>query len=214
MVDYCNNLSLIARNNCKMTYDSLLGLLSFAFVTSVTPGPNNLMLMASGANFGMRRTLPHMLGISIGHSFMVLLVGLGLGAALEAVPQAKLAMKIAAVVYMLWLAWKMAHAAAPGEGRVGGRPFSFLQAAAFQWINPKAWAMAIGAIALYAADGGLPQVAAVAGVFALTNFPSIMLWAWAGQKMRAFLLDSRRLRLFNFTMAALLVASLWPMLSI
>ena len=197
-----------------MTLDQFLGLLGFAFVTSVTPGPNNLMLMVSGANFGLRRSLPHMAGISLGHAFMALLVGLGLGAALAAVPQAKLVMKGAAVVYMLWLAWKMAHASAPGEGRAGGKPLTFLQAAAFQWVNPKAWAMAIGAMAAYAADGGWMRVALVAGLFALINFPSVLLWAWAGQAMRVFLQVPSRLRVFNWTMAALLVASLWPVLRI
>ncbi len=197
-----------------MTLDQFLGLLGFAFVTSVTPGPNNLMLMVSGANFGLRRSLPHMAGISLGHAFMALLVGLGLGAALAAVPQAKLAMKVAAVVYMLWLAWKMAHASAPGEGRAGGKPLTFLQAAAFQWVNPKAWAMAIGAMAAYAADGGWMRVALVSGLFALINFPSVLLWAWAGQAMRVFLQVPSRLRVFNWTMAALLVASLWPVLRI
>ena len=201
-----------------MTLEQFLGLLGFAFVTSVTPGPNNLMLMVAGANFGLRRSLPHMSGVSLGHAFMALLVGLGLGAALEAVPQAKLAMKIAAVVYMLWLAWKMAHAAAPGEGPGegpgAGRPLTFLQAAAFQWVNPKAWAMAIGAMAAYAADGGWMRVAMVAALFALVNFPSVLLWTWAGQAMRVFLQVPSRLRGFNWTMAALLVASLWPVLQI
>ncbi len=195
-----------------MTLDQFLGLLGFAFVTSVTPGPNNLMLMASGANFGLRRSLPHMAGISLGHAFMALLVGLGLGAALQALPQARLAMKIAAVIYMLWLAWKMAHASAPGEGRAGARPLTFLEAAAFQWVNPKAWAMSIGAMAAYATEGGAAQVALVAGLFALINFPSVSLWAWAGQGMRSVLQDPRRLNAFNWTMAALLVASLWPVL--
>ena len=197
-----------------MILDQFLGLLGFAFVTSVTPGPNNLMLMVSGANFGLRRSLPHMSGISLGHAFMALLVGLGLGAALAAVPQAKLAMKVAAVGYMLWLAWKIAHASAPGEGRAGGQPLTFLQAAAFQWVNPKAWAMAIGAMAAYAAEGGWMRVALVAGLFALINFPSVLLWAWAGRAMRVFLQVPSRLRVFNWTMAALLVASLWPVLRI
>ena len=197
-----------------MTLDQFLGLVGFAFVTSVTPGPNNLMLMASGANFGLRRTLPQMAGISLGHAFMALLVGLGLGAALAAVPQAKMALKVAAVVYMLWLAWKMAHASAPGDGKAGGRPLTFLQAAAFQWVNPKAWAMAIGAMAAYANSGGWPQVAMVAGLFALINFPSVMLWAAAGQALRSVLQDPVRLRVFNYTMAFLLVVSLWPVLKV
>lgn len=197
-----------------MSLDTFLGLLGFAFVTSVTPGPNNLMLMASGANFGLRRTVPHMAGISLGHAFMTLLVGLGLGAALQALPQAQLAMKVAAVVYMLWLAWKMAHASAPGEGRAGGKPMTFLQAAAFQWVNPKAWAMSVGAMAAYAAEGSVVQVVLVSAIFAAINFPSVMLWAWAGQGMRVMLQEPRRLLAFNWTMAALLVASLWPVLAL
>lgn len=195
-----------------MNIDQLLGLLGFAFVTSVTPGPNNLMLMASGANFGLRRTVPHMMGISLGHSFMVLLVGLGLGAAMDAVPQAKLALKVAAVGYMLWLAWKMAHAAAPGEGQAGGSPMTFLQAAAFQWVNPKAWAMALGAVGAYAGAGGVPQIALIAVVFCAVNLPSVALWAGLGEGLRGLLSHPVRLRVFNWTMAGLLVLTLVPIL--
>ena len=129
-----------------MTHELLIALLGFAFVTSVTPGPNNMMLLASGVNFGFRRTVPHMLGISIGHSLMVFLVGLGLAGVFKAWPPALVMLKVASVAYMLWLAWKIAHAGAPGEGTARARPFSFLQAAAFQWVNPKAWAMALGAV--------------------------------------------------------------------
>ena len=195
-----------------MTPDSLLALLLFAFVTSVTPGPNNLMLMTSGANFGLRRTVPHMLGISLGHALMVFLVGLGIDRVFRLVPGLDLALKIAAVVYMLWLAWKFAHAAAPGEGRAGARPLTFLQAAAFQWVNPKAWAMALGAVAAYVPHPSPLAFAALAGVFACVNLPSVALWAWAGQGVRRLLSSPRRLRLFNGAMAGLLVASLIPVL--
>ena len=192
--------------------DLLLALVAYAFVTSVTPGPNNLMLMASGANFGLRRTLPHMLGVSIGHSGMVAVLGLGLAAAFAAWPPAMVALKLASTGYMLWLAWKIAHAAAPGEGKAAGRPLTFLQAAAFQWVNPKAWAMALTALAVYAAGGGGAAVLAVAGVFAAVNLPSILLWAAAGQGLRHWLSDPVRLIWFNRAMAAGLVASLWPVL--
>ena len=126
-----------------MTYDILSALIGFAFATSITPGPNNMMLLASGANFGVRRTVPHMLGISLGHAFMVFLVGSGLAQLFHRYPQADLVLKLAATLYMLWLAWKIANAAPPREGEAKGRPFSFVQAAAFQWVNPKAWAMAL-----------------------------------------------------------------------
>ena len=195
-----------------MTYQLLLALLGFAFVTSVTPGPNNMMLVASGANFGFRRSIPHMLGISLGHALMVFLVGLGLAGAIHAVPGLMTGMKIASILYMMWLAWKIAHSAAPGEGKAGGQPFSFLQAAAFQWVNPKAWAMALGATSAYAADGSVQSYLIVAAVFASVNLPSVSLWAYAGQKMRRFLSSPSRLRGFNWTMAILLIASLVPVL--
>ena len=196
-----------------MSQDLLFALLGFAFVTSVTPGPNNMMLLASGVNFGLRRTLPHMLGISVGHSVMVFLLGLGVAGAIHAAPGAGLVLKALSVAYMLWLAWKIAHAAAPGEGKAGGRPFTFLQAAAFQWVNPKAWAMALGAVAAYAPSGSVAAVATVAVVFACVNLPSVTLWAALGQAIRRWLMAPGRLVAFNWTMAALLVLSLWPVVT-
>ncbi len=195
-----------------MTYQLLIALLGFAFVTSVTPGPNNMMLVASGANFGFQRSIPHMLGISLGHALMVFLVGMGLAGAVQAVPGLLAGMKIVSILYMLWLAWKIANSAAPGEGKSGGRPFSFLQAAAFQWVNPKAWAMALGATSAYAPDGSVQSYLIVAVVFASVNLPSVSLWAYAGQKVRRFLSSPPRLRAFNWTMAILLIASLVPVL--
>ena len=195
-----------------MTYDLIFALLGFAFVTSVTPGPNNMMLLASGVNFGFARTVPHMLGISIGHSLMVFLVGIGLAGVMQAWPPAMAVLKVASVAYMLWLAWKIANSAAPGQGKAAARPFNFFQAAAFQWVNPKAWAMALGAISAYAGDGQMASVAIVAAVFASVNLPSVAVWAAAGEALRGWLTDPARLRAFNWTMAALLVLSLIPVL--
>lgn len=189
-----------------------IALLGFAFVTSVTPGPNNMMLLASGVNFGLRRTLPHMLGISLGHALMVFSVGLGLAGVFHSFPPLLMVLKIVSVVYMLWLAWKIAHAAAPAVGKSGARPFTSVQAAAFQWVNPKAWAMALGAISAYAPEGSIRGVALVALIFASINLPSVALWAAMGQGLRHWLHHPGRLRLFNWTMAALLVASLLPVL--
>jgi threonine/homoserine/homoserine lactone efflux protein len=165
-------------------------------------------------NFGLRRTVPHMLGISIGHSVMVFLLGLGVAGAIHASPRAGLVLKILSVGYMLWLAWKIAHADAPGEGKAGGKPFTFLQAAAFQWVNPKAWAMALGAVAAYAPEGRVREVALVAVIFACVNLPSVTLWAAAGQGIRGWLQAPGRLRVFNWTMAGLLVLSLIPVLRV
>lgn len=195
-----------------MTYETFLALLGFAFVTSVTPGPNNLMLMASGANFGFARTIPHMLGISLGFGLMCFLMGLGVAGVMLAWPATETVLKVVSVLYMLWLAWKIAHADAPGKGQAGGRPMTFVQAAAFQWVNPKAWTMALGAIALYAADRSLMSLGMVALCFALVNLPTVSLWALMGQGMQRVLTNSARLRAFNWTMAVLLVASLLPVL--
>lgn len=195
-----------------MTYDILLALITFAFVSSITPGPNNLMLMASGANFGFRRTVPHMLGIGLGFTFMVLLVGTGLVQVFEAYPVSYLGLKIASVVYLLYLAWKIAHAAPAKEEAATGTPMTFLQAAAFQWVNPKAWAMALTATTAYTPDHTLTAIMIVALIFGAVNLPSVSVWTILGQQMARILTNPRRLFFFNWTMAALLVASLYPVL--
>lgn len=195
-----------------MTTDLLFGLMAYAFATSITPGPNNIMLMASGANFGLRRTVPHMLGVSLGHALMVLLVALGIGAAFRAAPWAESAFAAVAAAYMLWLAWRIATAAAPDGARAGARPFTFLQAAAFQWVNPKAWAMALTAAAAYAPSGSLVAAASVAVVFAAVNLPSVSVWAALGTQVRRVLTAPARLKAFNWTMAALVVGSAYVVL--
>lgn len=210
----CNPLRSVARDDCVMTAELFLALVGFAFVTSVTPGPNNMMLLASGVNFGLRRTVPHMLGISIGHSVMVFLVGLGLAGVFKALPPALTILKLASVAYMLWLAWKIAHSAAPGEGNARARPMTFVQAAGFQWVNPKAWAMALGAVAAYVPEPSVGAYLLVAVAFSLVNLPSITIWVMAGQGLRRWLNAPSRLRLFNWTMAVMLVLSLYPVLAL
>lgn len=195
-----------------MTHDLLIALVGFAFASSITPGPNNLMLLASGVNFGLRRTVPHMLGISLGHALMVFLVGLGLAGLFLAEPRLVIVLKLASVAYMLWLAWKIANAAPPREGAPAGRPFTALQAAAFQWVNPKAWAMALTATAVYAQDRSAATMAVVAVVFCAVNLPSVAVWAAMGQALRRLLERPGWRVTFNRTMAALLVLSLWPVL--
>jgi threonine/homoserine/homoserine lactone efflux protein len=203
---------LIRCRIARMTQDILLALMAFAFVTSVTPGPNNLMLMASGVNFGFRRTVPHMLGVALGFVAMAAVVGLGLAGLFQAEPRAVLALQAGSVAYMLWLAWKIAHAAPPEPGRAGGVPLTFLQAAAFQWLNPKAWAMALTATSVYAPDRSLGAVLLVAAVFGAVNLPSVAVWAAMGQAVARWIATPARLGWFNRGMALLLVASLWPLL--
>jgi threonine/homoserine/homoserine lactone efflux protein len=196
-----------------MTPEQFAALIGFAFVTSVTPGPNNMMLMASGANFGFRRTIPHMFGISIGHMVMTLVVGLGLAGVVHQEPRILIVLKWISVAYLLWLAWKLANAAAPGEGASGGTPMTFLGAALFQWVNPKAWTMSLGAVSAYTANPTPLTVALIAAVFAAINLPSVSIWTVAGRELRRFLTSPARLTAVNWTMAALLVASLWPVLT-
>lgn len=194
-----------------MPLDIFLALLAFAFVSSITPGPNNLMLLASGVNFGFRRTIPHMLGIGLGFTAMVALVGLGLAGLFLAWPPAQRILQVVSVAYLLWLAWKIARAAPPpGAPAANGTPITFLQAAAFQWVNPKAWTMALGAITLYAPGQELAAVLSVAAVFGLVNLPCVSSWALLGTQLRRFLGAPGRQRAFNIFMALLLVASLWP----
>jgi threonine/homoserine/homoserine lactone efflux protein len=196
-----------------MTADLFMALVAFAFVTSVTPGPNNLMLLASGVNHGFVRSLPHMLGVGLGFGFMIVTVGLGLSQVFAAYPVLYTALRAAGAAYMLYLAWKIVRSGPVGEGKSSGRPMTFLGAAAFQWVNPKAWIMAVSAIATYT----LPQnylwtLLLVSLVFVAVNIPSIASWVAFGTGLRRFLNDPRYLRIFNITMAVLLVVSLAPIL--
>lgn len=196
-----------------MPTDLFFALVVFAFVSSITPGPNNLMLLASGVNFGFRRTIPHMLGIGIGFTVMVILVGLGLGELFELYPAIYTALRIAGGIYMLWLALKIANSGPVGEGRARGTPMSFLQAALFQWVNPKAWVMAVTAIATYTLPNQyLWSVLLVGLVFGAVNLPSVSTWALFGTGLRHVLDNPRVLRVFNIAMALLLVLSLAPLL--
>ncbi|PQZ51567.1 LysE family translocator [Ochrobactrum sp. MYb15] len=198
-----------------MSLEIFLALLVFAFVSSVTPGPNNLMLLASGVNFGFRRTIPHMLGIGVGFFILLLAVGFGLGALIETVPSFYTSLKFAGGAYMLYLAWKIATSRSIGEskGSDSGKPMTFLQAAAFQWVNPKAWVMGITGIATYANhDNYYVAVLLVSVAFAIVNLPSVSVWAGFGTLLRNWLSDPVRLKWFNLTMALLLILSLWPML--
>lgn len=200
-----------------MTTQLLAALVVFAFVTSITPGPNNLMLMTSGINFGLARTVPHMLGVSLGFTLMIALIGMGIMQVIEAIPGSQTAITIVSGLYLLYMAWKIATtdtAPTTAVNQSRARPFTFVQAALFQWINPKAWTMALTAIAAYAPKSmGWTGVIVVAGIFGLVNLPSTGSWAMMGAKLRRFLSDPARLRAFNIVAALLLVASLYPMLA-
>jgi len=194
-----------------MTFETFLALSLYSIVASVTPGPNNLMLLASGVNFGIRRTIPHMLGIAIGFTAMVAIVGLGLGAVLDIVPGVMIGLRYVALAYTVWLAWKLGTSGSLGTGQAGAQPMSFISACLFQWVNPKAWVMALTATALYtSAQGYFLSVLLVAAVFGLIGMPFIAIWAGFGVALRGFLSIPWRLRAFNVVMGLLLLASTVP----
>lgn len=208
-----------------MTPDTLTSLILFSLVSSITPGPNNLMLMASGANYGFRRTIPHMLGVGIGFVGMTCIVGAGLAQVFDRYPVSYTVLKVVSVGYLVFLAGKIATAAPARPGRLAaspdtgdsatapvGRPITFFQAVLFQWVNPKAWAMALTAMSVYLPERSLGGVLLVASIFGAINLPTVSLWTVLGQRIRHWLTDSLRLRVFNWTMAGLLVLSLWPVI--
>lgn len=191
---------------------SLLGPLAlFALVSSITPGPNNVMLASSGLNFGFRRSLPHLLGVNLGFTLMIFLVGLGLGSVFQQVPELYTVLKYAGAAYLLYLAWKIANSGRMDEGQARGKPFTFLQAAAFQWVNPKAWVMAVGVVATYTPQNGFFANLIIATIVCgIVNLPSIGIWVTFGTALRRVLHRPGAIRAFNMGMALLLVASLYP----
>lgn len=195
-----------------LSLSMLASLALFALVSSITPGPNNLMLASSGLNFGVRRTVPHIFGISTGVSAMLILVGLGLSSVFQTWPVLYTVLKYAGGAYLLYLAWCIGTAGPVGVGEARGKPFTFLQAAAFQWINPKAWIMSIGIVATYTPQNGFYVNLLVAAlVCMLVNLPSITLWAAFGSALSRVLRAPSAVRAFNVSMALLLVASLYPL---
>lgn len=191
--------------------------LAFTLAMTATPGPNNAMVTASGATWGFRPTLPHILGIAVGFAVMVFLVAVGAGELMRGQPWIQTALRWFGAAYMLYLAWQIATAQprAPEPGRAAGRPFSFLQAALFQWVNPKAWVAAVGAVVTYTTATGaawLVQAALLAAMFLIVAVPILSLWTLAGVGAARVLRTPRALRVFNLVMAGLLVASVVPML--
>ncbi len=195
-----------------MQLEILTALAGFAFVGSVTPGPNNLMLMASGANFGIWRTMPHFLGIGFGFVLMVILVGIGLVRAFELYPISYDILRWFSIAYLSYLAWKISTSRS-ASAQQPARPMTWLQAALFQWVNPKAWAMALTAVTVYAPSQSLAAVALIALICGSINMPSIFIWVVMGSKLQRFLAQGARLRVFNYAMAALLMATLYPVVS-
>ena len=190
-----------------MPLDVFLALVGFSFVSSVTPGPNNIMLLTSGVNFGFRKTIPHMFGIAIGFGVLLLAVGFGLREIFLQFPVMRTVLKVLGGAYLVYLAWKIANAGPVEAGEEGSKPMSFMAAALFQWVNPKAWAMALTTVSVYI----LPDQALLAGmVFAAVSLPLVSVWTVAGEAIGRLLRTPRALRCFNIAMAALLIGTMIP----
>jgi threonine/homoserine/homoserine lactone efflux protein len=181
-----------------------LSLMSYSFLMSITPGPNNVMLLSSGLLFGIRRTVPHLLGIPVGVMIQVWLTGAGLGAVFALEPRLQIALKIIGSIYLLWLASKLWHSGQLKE-TAHARPITFAQALLFQFVNPKAWLGSITAIAAFAGVGHdyAWRVLQMGLVFALVCVPCILIWAGGGAILRNYLQNPALLRLMNRTMAGL-----------
>jgi threonine/homoserine/homoserine lactone efflux protein len=194
-----------------VTIATLMALVTFCFATSITPGPNNTLLLASGVSFGFVRTVPHLFGVALGFAAMLLAIGVGLGSLFRMHPTLYTVLQACATGYILWLAWCIGSSRTLGEIHKRPRPMSFLEAASFQWVNPKGWASGLGALTTYVAPNAfLEDLLIVAGVFAAVMLPCIAIWAAFGVVLRRFLSRRSILRGFNIVMALLLVVSLYP----
>ena len=190
----------------------ILPLLLFSISMTITPGPNNVMVTASGVNFGYKKTLPHILGITFGFPVMIVLIGLGLGSVFKSFPVIHHILKYIGATYLLYLAWKIATFSSINNNGGRNKPFTFWQAVIFQWVNPKAWVMAVGAIAAFTSIGRdvFLEVLLIAFVFCIVCFPCVSLWAFLGTNIKRLLTTDYYRKIFNISMAFLLVMSLLP----
>jgi threonine/homoserine/homoserine lactone efflux protein len=190
--------------------DTVLPLLLFALASTVTPGPNTVMLAASGTAFGFQRTVPHILGISIGFPVMMFALGLGIGEVFTRYPQVHLALKYIGAAYLLYLAWRIAQAGRPAARETGARPLTFVEAGAFQWVNPKAWMISVSAIPAFTTVGGnyYAELGLICAVFTAITFPTSAVWCLFGVGIRRLIRSEETARLVNLGLAALVAASI------
>ncbi|OPX27396.1 MAG: lysine transporter LysE [Campylobacteraceae bacterium 4484_166] len=192
----------------------LFSIALFALATVLTPGPNNLMLLSSGLNFGFKRSLPHMAGIAFGFPFMVICVGLGIGVVFELFPFVYNILKIIGISYLFWMAWQIAtnDNSINQEKYKKSKPFTFMQSVLFQWVNPKAWIMAITSTATFTTsdENTFLQVFVIAFIYMLSGFLSTSSWTIGGVVLKKIIKDAKSLKIFNITMAVLIVASILP----
>ncbi len=194
--------------------DYLYAVVLFAISASVTPGPNNIMVMSAGANFGVRKSLPLLMGICVGFTLMLLLVGLGFGQLFTLFPDLHLLIKCVGTLYLLYLAWLIARSADEVGGSVQTRPLGFFKGALFQWVNAKAWVVATGAIAAFTSAGVEfhQQNLTIALTFFIVSFPSVGLWLLCGSLLKRWLASPLARCRFNHAMGALLALSVVPVI--
>ncbi|MGJ3264747.1 MAG: LysE family translocator [Salinarimonas sp.] len=191
----------------------LVAIVLFALSTSVSPGPNNLLLVTSGAKFGLARTWRHIMGITVGFPVMIVVVGLFLGAVFQERPWLHDLLAIVGSAYLLYLTWKILAARGSVERGAMGKPIGFVEAALFQWVNPKAWVMATGAVAAYTTTAGFGiELSAIAAVFVAVSLVTCTVWAAFGELIAGFLSTPARVRAFNVTLGLMLLASIVPIL--
>jgi threonine/homoserine/homoserine lactone efflux protein len=197
------------------TFTMLISITSFAFASTMTPGPNNIMLLSSGLTFGYKRTIPHALGVNFGFPIMVICVGLGVGELFEVFPFIYTILKVVGISYLLWMAWHIANTkGAPNTEKIKDKPFTFLQAALFQWVNPKAWVAAIASTAAFITDQQIAfmQVMIISCVFFVCAILSTNSWSLGGVLLKRFIQNDRLVQIFNITMAILIVGSILPII--
>ena len=191
--------------------EKLLPFILFSFVGSITPGPNNMISTASGAAFGFARTVPQMLGVSLGYPLMIVAFGFGLGEVLRRAPWLHEALRYAGAAFLLYLAWRIARAAGP-ERTEAKRPLTLLEAALFQWLNPKAWTLSLGTIAAFTTPGldftgFLAEIGLIAALSGAIAFGSLAVWCLFGMAIAGLLADERKRRIFQYALAGLLTLS-------
>ena len=205
----------IPQNTASRVNMEYTALVLFILATSITPGPNNVMILASGANHGFKKSIPHLLGIDLGFPIMMIAVGLGAGQLFQQSPAIFSWLKIIGVIYLSYLAFKIATAPVQNFESIKAQPMTFFQALLFQWVNPKAWIMCIGAVVTFTvADASyLYQVFIIALLFFVLGSPCTISWLWFGSILRRLLLQEKYLRVFNLSMGLLLMTSLIPVIS-
>jgi threonine/homoserine/homoserine lactone efflux protein len=191
----------------------LFSIISFAFATAMTPGPNNFMLLSSGLTFGYKKTLAHIVGVVVGFPIMILVVGLGMGTVFEMYPLLYDALKVVGISYLVWMAWKIATSSSSmGTSGEIKKPFTFLQAMLFQWVNPKAWVMVITVMGSFitSKENVFLQVLFIAFTYLSIGALSTNFWAFGGVYLQKFISNENKVRMFNRVMAVLIVLSVVP----